>query len=339
MKRRTEFLLHLLYWTSISTLSVLQLLPVLEQKGEAGNLWISMGISQLLDLFTFYLFYLIISPRTLFKRQIILFLTISIFYIAGFGFVWGKTFELAGLVQSREEIYWIWLRSLTHSFLHISLGALFRFAIDWLRNQHRQKEIERQHAATELALLRSKVNPHFLFNTLNNIHAFIHTTPDRAASAVIKLSEIMRYMLYEATTEKVLLEKEIQYLNNYLDLQRLRLKSPENVEFAVTGNPSNLLIAPMLFIPFMENAFKHGRKNEQGAIQFKLDITDKLLVFKSKNTIKTLNISPSNHKDKGFGLKNVRKRLQIIYPRQHELNIETNGTTFFVQLTLQINEN
>jgi len=180
--------------------------------------------------------------------------------------------------------------------------------------------------ASELALLRSQINPHFLFNTLNNIDTLVEEDPAKASDSIIKLSDIMRYMLYDASTEKVHLKDEIEYLKSYIALHQLRLSDQDYIQFNIKGENSNRIISPMLFIPFVENAFKHGKKNvvSPGVI-INLFLERQFIKFEVQNYFDE---PVKGEKDitEGIGLKNIRRRLELIYPDNHELEIgNTNG--------------
>lgn len=195
-------------------------------------------------------------------------------------------------------------------------------------------DMDIQHQESELALLRTQVNPHFLFNTLNNIYSLVYQKSSEAPEALMKLSDIMRYMLYETASDKVLLEKEIKYLQSFIDLQILRLKSKELVHFEITGDPSGKIIAPMLLIPFVENAFKHGDKTVSNpGIIIKLDCKPKSLSFTVLNTKR---IGGSKDCVGGIGLMNVRRRLDLIYHQKYSLDILDGENKF--EINLVINE-
>jgi LytS/YehU family sensor histidine kinase len=211
---------------------------------------------------------------------------------------------------------------------------MLRYTIDWVKTSQKQMELERQKQMSELALLRSQINPHFLFNTLNNIYSLVYQKSEKAPQVVLKLSEIMRYMLYESNTEKVLLSKEIEYLKGFIEIQKLRLKNEDAIKFEIKGNIENVFIAPMLLIPFVENAFKHGDKGAENIINIKLSIENKTLVFEVINPVK--NIEPI-YKDNahGIGLQNIQRRLNLIYPSTHLLEIKKQNDLFKVTLKIE----
>ena len=210
---------------------------------------------------------------------------------------------------------------------------LYRY---WVRDQKKQSELIQQSLSSELALLRSQINPHFLFNTLNNIDLLVFKDQQKASDSIVKLSELMRYMLYEANSESVPLYKEVQYLESMVDLIRLRVKDPNFIQFEVNGNPQGKMIPPMLLVPFVENAYKHGKKTGQApGISIKLEIGKvyyQLYVFNRKDT------GHVEAKDftGGIGLNNVKRRLDLLYPNEYKLDIKDELQSFEVSLRLPI---
>lgn len=226
------------------------------------------------------------------------------------------------------------LYQLRNSFVNSIYAVLIYILIEWIKSMKQQAELISQKQTSELALLRSQVSPHFLFNTLNNIDSLIARDPVKASESVIKLSEIMRYMIYETSGEKVLLSKEIEYLESYIALQRLRLKDPDYISFSVNNSHSTKVIAPMLFISFIENAFKHGLKQMQSpGIIITINVQEKSILFTTTNYFKK-NDCAIKDKTKGIGLTNVKRRLELIYPNKHFLKITDEDNIYTVQLTL-----
>lgn len=210
------------------------------------------------------------------------------------------------------------------------MGELFR-------TEKKRKELENQRLNAELAFLKSQVNPHFFFNTLNTIYYLARKKSDQTEQVVVKLSEIMRYMIYESNATVVDLQKEISYLGDYIDLQKLRLSKKIDVRFEVTGNAENLFIAPMMLIPFVENSFKHGISYaEESFINIEIAIHDSILEFRTRN--KTFVKKDDIEEPNGVGLQNVKKRLAMIYPGRHSLSIETENKEFAVKLIIQLKD-
>jgi len=220
------------------------------------------------------------------------------------------------------------------TIIYTIYALLIRFAIGWFESQKIRNDLILQTRTSELALLRSQVNPHFLFNTLNNIYSLVYQKSENAPAAVMKLSSIMRYMLYDATTDKVLLEKEIEYLQSFIELQKLRIRDRDFVDLHISGVTEGRTIAPMLLIPFVENAFKHCSKTgERPGIKIMLDTDPKCIRFTVSNRVKN---DPSANKDTvgGIGINNIRRRLNLLYPSKHVLHFSQSESFFIVDLII-----
>ncbi len=226
--------------------------------------------------------------------------------------------------------------SLFINFLGIMLLALvFGAAVKIARDSFARRQHEKE---AELKLLKSQLNPHFLFNTLNNLYGLSVLKSDKLPNLMLKLSDLLRYSLYDTKEMFVPLEKEVQYLENYMSLEKIRLEDKTEISFNKTGNISSQKIAPMLLIVFVENAFKHlgiSKNNESNVLVY-LIIEDKKLIFKCINSIDETKVQEQNlEKGKsGIGLQNAKKRLHLLYPNMHELTIKKENENHVVQLTL-----
>lgn len=215
-------------------------------------------------------------------------------------------------------------------------ALLIRLAIDWYESQKVKSALLVEKQAGELALLRSQVNPHFLFNTLNNIYSLVYKKSDDAPQAVMKMSAIMRYMLYDATTDQVPLEKEIEYLKSFIELEKLRIRHQDFVELKTEGALESRTIAPMLLIPFVENAFKHGSKTSGiPGIWIELQALPGEIRFFVKNYLRK-NTKAVQDPVSGIGLKNVLRRLNLLYPGNFTLESGHDEEFYTVILTLKI---
>jgi len=208
--------------------------------------------------------------------------------------------------------------------------------IQYFKEQKQKIELIKQKKESEMALLRSQINPHFLFNTLNNIYSLVYSKSADAHKAVMKLSELMRYSLYKSNEEKVPLESEINYLLTYINLELLRIKDKGFIEKKIRGDFKGIEIAPLLLLPFVENAFKHCDKNSIApVIRLSIFLTENTLDFSIQNKIEK--IRKNMHAESGgIGLANVKKRLGLQYPGKHELDISTTDADFKVHLKIQL---
>jgi len=205
---------------------------------------------------------------------------------------------------------------------------------EWRRTESRAVQAEADKANAELSFLKAQINPHFLFNTLNNIYSLAITKNEHTAESILKLSNIMRYVTDDVTEDYVSLESEIDCLRDYIDLQKLRLGKKMTVEFLVEGNPVGKRIAPLILMNFIENVFKYGiSSHEPSTIQIRLSVQDNNISFFCRN--KLFYTKPSTSRV-GIGIQNTRQRLQRLYPDRHFLNINKENDFYTVQLTLQV---
>lgn len=214
----------------------------------------------------------------------------------------------------------------------ISTGyGLFNY---FVKEEKLKLEKQQEHLQSELSFLRSQISPHFIFNILNSIVYLIRSKSELAEPVTIKLSELMRYMLYESENAQIPLEKELSYLKNYIELQKVRFEEDVEINLNTEGVATSQIIEPMLMIPFVENAFKHGVGMVLNPIiDISLKTTEKELFFTVKNKI-----APETREDKdgssGIGLKNVKRRLELLYPKAHRLEIQNTEGWFIVNLHL-----
>ena len=222
-------------------------------------------------------------------------------------------------------------------FLLVSTGAAFKLLIDYAKAQRRMGEMAKEKAEAELTFLKSQMNPHFLFNALNSVYFLIDKTNPEARQALHKFSDMLRYQLYEIKDEKVPIEREISYLKDYIEVQRLR-KDNTAIQFNIGDAMQGFFVEPLLLIPFVENSFKHlshfsnGRPNEINMDLFK---ENGELVFAVKNTTEGKQ-EDAVKQDGGIGLANVKRRLELLYPQKHQLSIKHKDGYFDVQLKLKI---
>jgi two-component system LytT family sensor kinase len=223
------------------------------------------------------------------------------------------------------------------SYLFIlASSTAFRLIRDKMKSEQLIKEKENENLKTELSFLRSQVSPHFMFNVLNNMVSLARKHSDQLEPSLIKLSSLMRYMLYEADEEKVPLEKETEYLHSYIDLQQQRFGKNITINFSTNNPDKNYDIEPMLLIPFVENACKHGTGVvEHAQIDIELNAKNNILQFSVRNKY---NVESDQVKDKtsGIGLTNVRRRLNLLYGKNHSLLITDKDGWFIISLQLNL---
>ena len=242
--------------------------------------------------------------------------------------------------NSTRFFYSFWnLNALLYlSFYGISIA--YAFGQNWQKNERIKQQLIQEKLSSELNYLKSQVNPHFLFNTLNNLFAIAERQQHTELSqGIADLSSLMRYMIYDCKAHYVPLEKEVSLLHSVIEIQQLRIASEDDVSIAfhVHGDYVNKQIAPLLLVPFVENAFKHGiRHNEHSFIKIDMQVENDLLTFVVINSLFDENINVHDQYS-GIGLENVEKRLKLIYPDQHILDYGVQGDTYIVRLQLYLN--
>jgi LytS/YehU family sensor histidine kinase len=221
------------------------------------------------------------------------------------------------------------------SILVVGLNDAIKIFIQWMKDQHDMVILQRENARNELALLRQQISPHFFMNTLNNIHVLIDYDKEIAKDSVIKLAKLMRVLLYKEETKRFTLKKEIDFLNDYVELMRIRLNDKVDVHFSKPEFIPNVIFPPLLFINFVENAFKHGvRAVGDSFIHINFEVeNDKLKVEISNSKVKLVENIESSGK---VGLENSKKRLELLFKDKYSLDIVDSEEMFVVKIVIDI---
>jgi len=337
-----EFTVHILVWLCIS------IFPLLNAYIDLGEVPSELYLRQVIRPILFYANYLFFVPYLLLRRKLFLYVIVSIVFLILCNYLSqeliantiGERFRANMPEHPNRPGRLIGIRHaipVVFSLTVYLLGGIFGLVVDFYKKESESKELENQHKEIKLQFLRNQLNPHFLFNSLNSIYSLVRSKSNDAPEAVITLSELMRYMLYEAGDKQVLLEKEINYIKNYIALQRLRLKNSEAVKLNIKGETRNLKIYPLLLISFIENAFKYGTDYEGNThIDIKIKVLDNKLIFNVENII---GLYRRDEKNSGVGLKNIKNQLNHLYHKNHELIIEENKANYKVYLTINLKDN
>lgn len=282
----------------------------------------------------------VLIPYLLYKKRYALFVflfigmiltsSISKMYIIGQVANDPNFFNLGGNLKAR-----IYDNVIPHFFLVIA-GAAFKLMFDQLSLQKKIAELAKENAEAELNFLKSQINPHFLFNSLNSVYFLIDKNNPDARQALHKFSDMLRYQLYEANGEKIPIEKEVTYLRDYVHLQQLRKDENYKVQFNCSSDVKNFSIEPLLLIPFVENAFKHISHKTDGNNFVKLDLSrsNGYFVFAVENSHEKGIFTTEKHG--GIGMNNVKRRLELLYPGSHQLKVDDEANTFKINLVLKI---
>ncbi|PLX15082.1 MAG: hypothetical protein C0599_17470 [Salinivirgaceae bacterium] len=219
------------------------------------------------------------------------------------------------------------------SLLVVGMNNAIRIGVNWVEEQQRMAELEKENLSHQLASLKNQINPHFFMNTLNNIHALIDYNSDMAKNAVLKLSKLMRVLLYETEKDGYTLQKEIGFLNDYIELMRYRMTDNVKITFDYPKVIPEVKIYPLLFISFLENAFKHGIKAQGDSfIKMKMGIDENQLKVSIENTVANKNMEDTG----GIGLENARKRLELLYNDNFEMEIDSDAARFKVYIVIPV---
>ena len=347
MKRPVIILLHLGYWLMFLFLLLcffLLSLPMLDNFHKIPltvvlSRWtyLMIGFAIIPGVISFYIFYHFLFSRFLQKGKILLLclsgLVVSIVgaVIGGlalsFVLFWPRYMFAGGWASAGGEIAVMSFGALINGII----GLVMRGFISWYGDIKLKAELAQKNFEMELALVKSQINPHFLFNTINNIDVLIEKDPAKASGYLNKLSGIMRFMLYETKTEEIPLAKELIYIEKYIELQKIRTANEHYVQYQTTGDPAGHVIAPMLFIPFVENAFKHAEsKKKENAISIRILIEKDACTFECENMYATL--TEDGLGNGGLGNDLIQKRLNLLYPGRHKLEIKNENNIYKVKL-------
>ncbi len=334
---------HVLIWFALSAL--IQVIyydprtPILQQ-------WLAtLVVTALCALPAYYGAYRLV-PRLLYKKRVgafsaalilaMLVNSAATLIIAG-SFYYAMTGRM--IFSSALHVAYFWAIVFVTNIIVITISCAVKIIADSFRMEVRLNDAEAERQSSELAFLRSQINPHFLFNVLNTIYFQIHHDNTGARSSVEKLSELLRYQLYECTSDTVSLSKEIAYIQNYVEVQRLRMEPGTDVALDTQEGKAPYKIAPLLVLPLVENAFKHISHHKDPAsnkLHIALRAGDGQLMVQIFNTCDPLNAAAPKHNAGGLGLQNVRRRLALLYPDAHSLNIRQGAATFEITLNIQL---
>jgi len=340
--RLIPVLLHISVWAG---LSVFFWTVANKDAFFSANWLIRMNLSLAVSAVLFYTNSLILIPRFLLQRKRLVYSILAVLLIAfliGCGFLIEDLFPepvkarvLAGSDPHRPGRPPVVFFGIFNSLMVLGISTSLTLIKTWYREEQNRLDAERQKLSGELLALRNQVHPHFFFNTLNNIHSLIDIDPERARLAVLELSKLMRYLLYESEGNRVPLEQEVAFLKNYLRLMRLRLTDEFPVTIRIQENVSSGWISPMMFIPVVENVFKYGISySDPGPVLIELkEEGDRVVLITENQVVQREKEEESREK---IGLANLKRRLQLLYPGNHQLSVTEENHRFLVRLSFPV---
>jgi two-component system LytT family sensor kinase len=348
MKKSAIIAVHSVYWLGYCLL-LLVIYVMLRATGGPNPAYLlftkmMIGFTIIPGLTGFYLAYTFLYNKFLSKKKIVAlflncFLVAMVSGLAGeialsliFGGVGADRGKLIFPNYEPSEIALALFIATCIGFVNCILGLFIKGFITAYNDITLKEELNKKNYEMELALVKNQINPHFLFNTINNIDVMITKDATQASAYLNKLSDIMRFMLYETKTEKIPLSKELTYIAKYIDLQKIRTSNVNYVNYQVEGDGGDLVIAPMLFIPFIENAFKHAEnKKLDNAVNIKITISKEMIIFDCENKF---NESANSLEPSGLGNDLIAKRLQLLYPDKHTLDVSNKNQIYHVKLVV-----
>ncbi len=350
MKRSVEIAIHVVFFL-FATLFVLLLYEFVTrsyefQSGDRESLlplrffWqfeqtrremlMIVNFALIYGLFTFYAFYAFFKPRLFDKKRYGLFIGAILLWIGA-------------LVMYRayimKDMYYppLIVRDILIPVVFIVSGTAFRFFRDWFSDQKQKEILQKQNLQTQLDLLKARINPHFLFNTINNIDVLIKKDPSTASKYLYKLSDTLRYVLYETQDDEIPLKKEVEEMEKFIDLQKIRTRNQEYVNFNLKGTIKDQKIAPMIFMTFVENAVKYTlNKKIKYAIDITLEVFENSVQFRCKNYYGQRENAVNN--GNGLGLDLIKQRLELLYGGRFELHTGRQKEWYHIDLKINLND-
>ena len=292
-------------------------------------------------IITYFTIYFLI-PRYVVKKKYLLFvlyfvLSLILYYVLRTGLSYLLvTKDIWPEAQGFQEPF-----TLIH-FIEVMIGTVYvvalvsaiKLAYDWINEKRKNDELQRMQLQTELDFLKTQIQPHFFFNTLNNLYALVIKQSPQAPDVVMKLSEIMQYVLYEVKEPQISLLKSINYLHSYLELEKLRYGDRVRAEIGIDGDIDGVMVPPLIFLPFIENCFKHGGKTEEDIkVDINFAVRDKFLYFRVENTVDENREMSTRH---GIGIENVKRRLELLYGKKYALKTNSTEDRFKVLLKIPL---
>ncbi|MDO8968325.1 MAG: histidine kinase [Algoriphagus sp.] len=354
-KKRLSVLVHILGWLMLCIVLLL-LSPLSWRMGEIQlpiQFWWKQVFLVVLLISVFYTNASFTVPKILLQGKNYLFLLIV---ILGGVFFYGLIIYFEQFTLYSEKMHVVfspdkpfdpnrkrWLPGdvFQMSLYLVSIGLSTSLALvqKWQKDETLRRELDRQRINTELSYLKAQINPHFFFNTLNNIYALTNLDVKKAQEALLKLSRMMRYVLYENQKNETLLSKEVKFIEDYIELMKMRMTEKVKLKVEIEIPKHDLIIAPMLILPFLENCFKHGVSSQhESEILIKLEVMGDTVFFETRNHIFPVNPDSPEAHENGIGLANTQRRLSLIYPDKHRLKFgkDDSKMEYWVNLTINL---
>jgi two-component sensor histidine kinase len=339
-KKILVFLLHVLIWSIVFSFPLLYAYNDLSKN---MFLYIKIWLPLLFSAVIFYINFFVLTDQFLFKKRLTLFFAINVLMIiiALYGMDWARDIffketgpEPRGIKHAYHKLYFF-MRTAFSFLLTAGISVAIRVTERWYRMEAEKKNMENEHLKSELSHLRYQIQPHFFFNTLNNIYTLVDAAPEKAKETIHSMSKLMRHMLYNAEAEKVSLENEIVFLKSYIELMKIRIAEQVDLKFSFPDHTGGVQVAPLLFIALVENSFKHGISASRPSF-----INIQMTLVQNKITLVVSNSNfPKDKEDKnesGIGMENLMRRLKLIYPGRYLLKQKVENEVYTLELTIDL---
>ena len=334
---------HALFWFIYLLFASLNIQRLYEDE-QLGKLMYRIVFTLPVDMIAAYLTAYLLLPSLLFRKKYLLFAITFIvsavcLILLQRVILWYYSYPVLYKVEPSLPFFKInWLSSFTNIYLAAFLVAVVKLVRQNFSEQKRLQSMQKEQVEAELKFLKAQVHPHFLFNTLNNLYGLTLDRSEKAPEVVLRLSDLLNYMLYECNEPTILVRKEIKLIENFLALERIRYGDSLSINFKVEGETAGKKIAPMLLLPFVENAFKHGvsKVSSKARVMIHLEVSGPDLLFEVANSKPMLVEKDETGYTEGIGLKNVKRRLDLIYPGNFRLNLIEKDQEFRIILNLKL---
>ncbi|WP_420579853.1 sensor histidine kinase [Reichenbachiella sp.] len=339
---KKEWVWHVLFWLGYL---LIKIFIVEFFREDFGVVLLVELISLPLKMFLVYALIFFLIPKYLLNKHYLEFATWLVLLIV-FAALARRitdiyvTYPISMLYFDRADFWDIGtaFRNLVFVYPVVGLGTAIYLMSHWIKDYQMRTQLQQEKLKAELKYLKAQVHPHFLFNTINNIYSLSLDQSPKTSRALLELSDLLSYMLYECNVDRISLKKEIELIENYINLERLRYSDRLDLQFNVLGNLEKVRIAPLILLPFVDNCFKHGASDSMAEcyVHFHLTVQNTKMVLKLRNSVAKENTSLDGKS--GIGLSNVKKRLDGEYPEAYQLNIKQTSEIYEVSLTLELDE-
>ncbi|CAN5590515.1 histidine kinase [soil metagenome] len=348
-RKNIPLLIHIFGWVLFGAV-IFFLSPLSAGVDRPGEYWIKQWMMLALLVGAFYLNFLYLIPKVLFSNKPLMFLGINLLgalIYVGFSMFYDEYYNMPELMHrtirpdvpftSRGPNYYFYFNHLFTYLMAIGICTSVAAVMKWQSDEKTRLELDQQRMKSELGYLKAQINPHFFFNTLNNIYSLTNLDVEKAQLAILKLSRMMRYVLYETENDSSLLSKELDFIKDFIELMRLRLSEKVKVQVEIPQQFKDAPLAPMLLLPFIENSFKHGISSlKPSSIYIKICVNDRHLRMQIVNSIFQSTPNPPEGSASGIGLANTKRRLALLYRQKHELVIDDQNPENEFRVDLKI---